>query len=468
MLDDAFLQAIIESPDDDAPRLVYADWLEDHGDPARAEFIRVQCELAKLTDEGPRQAELQARERQLLATHVKEWAEPVQSVLEPWEDWDGPVRRRGWWRFHRGLIDTVALSAETFLERAEALFRVSPIRRITLQGAVGRTAHLAASPFLSRLVSLATEGGEAHIGDDGLRHLLSSPHLSRLRALRLVNSELGHAGLTALAGSPLLGRLAALTVAGGADGLADPAIEALAASPYLRGLKYLALVSLEEMGPSGARALATSSALAGLEALDLAFNRIGEEGCAAIAASPHLAGLRWLRLEEAGFGDRGVEALASSPSLGRLTHLFLGGNSIGDRAVEALAGSPNVQQLRTLGLSDTNIGDAGAAALAGSAHLRELRSLGLGFTAIGDEGVRALAGSSGLPLLTALGLSGAHVTDIGAALLAASPYLGRLRRLVIGESAISETGRRALQERFSETSTEVMMSDDKSGIPYDV
>ncbi len=43
--DDAFLQAIIERPDDDAPRLIYADWLDERGDP-RGEFIRVQCALA--------------------------------------------------------------------------------------------------------------------------------------------------------------------------------------------------------------------------------------------------------------------------------------------------------------------------------------------------------------------------------------------------------------------------------------
>jgi uncharacterized protein (TIGR02996 family) len=46
--DRAFLDAIRESPDDDTPRLVYADWLDDHDEPARATFIRVQCELARL------------------------------------------------------------------------------------------------------------------------------------------------------------------------------------------------------------------------------------------------------------------------------------------------------------------------------------------------------------------------------------------------------------------------------------
>ncbi len=41
----AFLEDIVAHPDDDAPRLVYADWLEDQDDPAgraRADLIRVQ------------------------------------------------------------------------------------------------------------------------------------------------------------------------------------------------------------------------------------------------------------------------------------------------------------------------------------------------------------------------------------------------------------------------------------------
>ncbi len=43
MTDDAFLRGIAETPDDAALRLVYADWLEDHGHAARSEVVRV-CE----------------------------------------------------------------------------------------------------------------------------------------------------------------------------------------------------------------------------------------------------------------------------------------------------------------------------------------------------------------------------------------------------------------------------------------
>lgn len=60
-----FVAAIIASPEDDAPRLVYADHLEEHGQHDRATFIRVQCELARLPPSDPRRAVLEAKERGL-------------------------------------------------------------------------------------------------------------------------------------------------------------------------------------------------------------------------------------------------------------------------------------------------------------------------------------------------------------------------------------------------------------------
>jgi uncharacterized protein (TIGR02996 family) len=45
----SLLRAILANPDDDVPRLVFADWLEEHGttdaDAARVEFIRLGCNL---------------------------------------------------------------------------------------------------------------------------------------------------------------------------------------------------------------------------------------------------------------------------------------------------------------------------------------------------------------------------------------------------------------------------------------
>lgn len=42
----SFIAAIVDDPDDDLPRLIMADWLDERGEHDRAEFVRVQCELA--------------------------------------------------------------------------------------------------------------------------------------------------------------------------------------------------------------------------------------------------------------------------------------------------------------------------------------------------------------------------------------------------------------------------------------
>src|SRR5947209_5840746 len=63
MTHDALFQAILAAPGDDVPRLVYADWLEEHGDDAerdRARFIRAQIDLERLHDRDPRK---KARQR---------------------------------------------------------------------------------------------------------------------------------------------------------------------------------------------------------------------------------------------------------------------------------------------------------------------------------------------------------------------------------------------------------------------
>ena len=46
-----FLRAIFEQPDDVANRLVFADWLEERGDPL-AELIRIQCRMAQADQHG--------------------------------------------------------------------------------------------------------------------------------------------------------------------------------------------------------------------------------------------------------------------------------------------------------------------------------------------------------------------------------------------------------------------------------
>jgi uncharacterized protein (TIGR02996 family) len=80
MSDDPFLRALRERPDDDETRLVYADWLEERGDPAsasRARFIRLERALAALAEGDSRRAALSAQLRQLAERIEPGWLAAV-------------------------------------------------------------------------------------------------------------------------------------------------------------------------------------------------------------------------------------------------------------------------------------------------------------------------------------------------------------------------------------------------------
>jgi uncharacterized protein (TIGR02996 family) len=111
---DALLQSILDDPTADAPRLVYADWLEEHGEQARAELIRVQCEPARLPEGESRRAELEARERALLNAHENEWAAPLRGLVDGWE-------------FRRGFVEEVWFFSEPTPERLQAVGRLAPV-----------------------------------------------------------------------------------------------------------------------------------------------------------------------------------------------------------------------------------------------------------------------------------------------------------------------------------------------------
>src|SRR5262249_8485654 len=81
-----FLEAIAEQPEEDLPRLVYADWLEEYGDEAdrsRAEFIRSQCRRAQLSPDDAEIDTLLDREAALLEAHWDAWIGPLRELVGP-------------------------------------------------------------------------------------------------------------------------------------------------------------------------------------------------------------------------------------------------------------------------------------------------------------------------------------------------------------------------------------------------
>src|SRR5262245_36768489 len=78
------------NPEDDGPRLVLADWLEEHGDP-RGEFVRLQVNLAKLEPDDP------------AAAPAQRCHDELQQRYEP--AWLGPLAVGAPLRCERGLVD---------------------------------------------------------------------------------------------------------------------------------------------------------------------------------------------------------------------------------------------------------------------------------------------------------------------------------------------------------------------------
>jgi len=67
--EDAFLQAILHAPNDTSLRLVFADWLEERGDP-RSELLRLLHALTQSVDVSQRK-QMEERLRSLLASGVR-------------------------------------------------------------------------------------------------------------------------------------------------------------------------------------------------------------------------------------------------------------------------------------------------------------------------------------------------------------------------------------------------------------
>lgn len=487
---EAFLRGILANPEDDSLRLVYADWLEERGDP-RAEFIRVQCELAKLPADDPKWDALEQREWDLLRRHETAWTADLKSIVTDWE-------------FQRGFVDTISLGGRAFVDHADKLFQRAPIRHVTLTrfGSSSLSGdQLAACPQLVLVGGLELKG-EGPFAD--LQQVIRSPHLKRLTSFAIPGSSCDTLHTLAKYGSALLEELDVSGMVGAArqlgsltgktpfalkklnlagtglgsedaerlasaaslaslthldlsnnGGLRVAGAQALAKSPHLTRLTWLSFgksyseVDGCQIGLKGTQALAASPTFANLTALDLRDNNLADAAISAIVASPHWTRLRELRLGSNKVGTKGIEALVHWSGLERLNLLDLWVNyGIGDAGAMLLAESPRVANLLHLDLGYTTLTAKGVLPLAKSPHLTRLRLLNLEGNKIGDPGVQVLAKSPILTGLRCLNVCRTGMSDSGAKAIVDSPHLRHLRQLRLNGNKLKATTRNALDERF--------------------
>jgi uncharacterized protein (TIGR02996 family) len=202
----AWIRAIQAEPDDDGPRLAFADWLEGNGNAERAAFIRLKVEQARQRG-SPESAgsleaqDLERRANELERRHAAELEDELPRV--PGLLWASPTPDR----FARGFVCAiVAADWEAFAAHAEELFAAAPVTDLSLQRlAPASLPALVRSPLLARLRALILP--ELQVGDAEVALLAASPYVSNLRSLTLIKNNIPGPGARALAGSPHLKNL---------------------------------------------------------------------------------------------------------------------------------------------------------------------------------------------------------------------------------------------------------------------
>jgi uncharacterized protein (TIGR02996 family) len=282
----AILAAVAANPRDDLPRLAYADWLDDHAadlpDPEaarlRAEFVRVQCEIARVehlpSPDLQRYADLYRRQDALLTNHRRDLLGPLADALGP----NDVV-------FDRGLVSELTLDGWAFEATAAAIAALRPLPEVRVTGAERALASLIECeyPGLVTRLDLQRADREARPLDFTQRlwlielvHAAEGAVFDRLRELNCEGCGLGDGDLRLLARHPVgCPALTRLDLSG--NELSDEGVRSLVGSPLWPRLTHLVL-GANPLSDVAATVLADAAAESRLEYLNLRFTGLTSEG----------------------------------------------------------------------------------------------------------------------------------------------------------------------------------------------
>lgn len=120
---EALLKAVCDNPDDDTPRLVFADWLQENGEETYADFVRLQVRHGEmLRHAAPDTEEFARRARELWLRHGRKWRSGLPQVIGvEWHD-----------AFFRGFPERARVSSDAALLANARAFALVPVRHLEI------------------------------------------------------------------------------------------------------------------------------------------------------------------------------------------------------------------------------------------------------------------------------------------------------------------------------------------------
>lgn len=415
---DAFIAAIAAAPADDTPRLAFADWLEEHGDAARAGFVRDQVRLATLRPGTDEYRQLFRRTADTLRANLPAWIQSACDAFGQPAEWQPSKRpgpglgigldsitidafqkgdRRGLrsCEFVRGFVGSAYIYFPDLdgPQPLETFFREHPVTRLTFPFPPLKQDWLkVATPSLKQIRALTLCGFTSDEAADAMLADAAWAGVTRLRLL-LIRTNV----VQRLCASPMAKRL---------TGLAVPCLPShfgeLNHFPVDDRLQELALQrphGVEGWPPpqtlDGWDRLSTMTFRPTLKRLDLAACNLRDRGLATFARGDVWIRLRAMALDRNRFGDPGWRDFVRGRRTPELRTLTASRNFLtGDGAVR-LGQSPLVETLEYIDLRGNRIDGKGAVALARylrDGPLKKLLLAGNPLSAKDADAVRTLLG----------------------------------------------------------------------------
>lgn len=396
-----FWQEIIANPDDDTPRLIYADWLEEQGEIQRADFIRTQCQLEAASLDDPNYCDLFERDREIAFLPIPTDSLPELSSLHISE-----ARSRG---FHSEVVWlSEGFSRPSLIEDLNKIVHETPIRSLSL--AVYDMNDVPEFDELEPLTNFSELNlSEYRWYDDSeinecVRSAFQAKTFRHLTKLQMEDVGTG-ADCQILAESENLNQLSHFTASFFQSSRDD--LQALIQAPWFHGLRKLRvendrnddeLIDLLISGEPFPHL--THLTLEGYGSKDpLSIQRLAECG-----KFPHLQSFS---LTNCRLTDIALRKLLECGQ-GSLRELNLNNCNITSKTMRVLATLPEAKSLRILRIGNQPLSAAALKPLARSSTLNQLRILDISNVWVDAKAFRQFAASDSLEQLTTLCLSGYH------------------------------------------------------------